>query len=233
MTNNELIEILNRMKSGLISRATGGNMDDDEYEELRKIIINEPKLKKYDISFIKSNMTPNEFFRYIQGMFDHYKERSNYITEKVNTLISALEDSNETIFYQKTGWERIDESVSYLLNDLNTISDRIDINEIGVRCRETIIMLADMVYVDFLHHPSDYPDDISPTDAKRKFDGYFEHQLNGKSNEEKRNYAKSCNKLANYLTHGSNLTMRDAKLGIVATLSLIQLIKIIETDFNN
>lgn len=95
----------------------------------------------------------------------------------------------------------------------------------GVRCRETIILRSNLIYDDSIHHPTDYPGEISSTDAKRKFDGYFEYHFKGSSNEEKRSYAKSCNKSAHYLTHNSHLTVRDARLGIVATSALIQLIK--------
>lgn len=152
MTNEEMLEILNKMKKGLLNKATGGIMDDNEYGEFRKIIINEPKFKNCDISFIKSNMSPNEFFRYIQGMFDCYKERRTYITNKINALINVFQ-WNKCL--SKNWLGKIDESINYLLEDLDNISDRIDINENGVRCRETIIMLANMVYGDFKHHPFD------------------------------------------------------------------------------
>lgn len=60
------------------------------------------------------------------------------------------------------------------------------------------------------------------------FDGYLEYHFPGPSNAEKRAYAKSCNKLADSLTHGTHVSVIDAKICINATLSLIQLIKIIE-----
>lgn len=31
MTNEEILEILNKMKKGLLNKATGGIMDDNEY----------------------------------------------------------------------------------------------------------------------------------------------------------------------------------------------------------
>lgn len=230
MKYNELIELLDRLKSGLISQATDGSMDNNEYKYIRSIIINEPILKKQDISFIKSNMTAMEFRRYMQSISGHYADRRSFITEKINALIQVLEDLNDNIVYQKTGWEKIDDSVESLITDLNNITDRIDINEIGVRCRETIILLAQLVYDDSIHHPSDYPNAVSKTDAKRMFDGYFEYKFRGASNSEKRSFAKSCNSLANYLTHTGNPTIMDAKLTIVATLSLIQLIKTVEKN---
>ncbi|MDD4244115.1 MAG: hypothetical protein PHG08_07385 [Bacilli bacterium] len=227
MNKTELLDVLHRLKSGLLSQATDGAIDENEYKYLRNVIISDSRLKTCDINFVKSNITAKEFRVFMQTMFVHYVDRRKYINEKVNALIMFVEDSYDDIIYEKTGWDKIDESVSALLKDLNSISDRIDINEIGVRCRETIILLANIVYIEDLHHPLDFPGVISKTDAKRKIDGYLEYTLGGSSNEAKRKYAKACNDLANYLTHSSSLTERDAKLGIVATVSLIQLIKII------
>lgn len=228
MGDKDIIELLDRMKSGLISQATDGDMPDDEYKQIRKIIISHPILKKFDISFIQSNLTPHEFRRYMQGMYGKYAERRKFITNKVNELILAMENVSDNIVYRKTGWDKIDDSVNSLLIDLNSAEDRIDINQIGVRCRETIIELANIVYKDEIHHPSDYPNQISSKDAKRKFDGYFEYKFKGSSNKDKRDFAKSCYALANYLTHSDNLTVKDARLGIVATLSLIQFIRTME-----
>ncbi len=227
MTNEQLIEVLDRFKTGLLLKATDGDYSDAEYKNARQIILTAPQLSKIVPNFIKSNLTPKEFRVYMQGQFGGYRERREFITQEINKMILFLEGKPETITYKKTGWEKIDDSVNELINELKTVSDRVSINEIGVRCRETIILLSNEVYVEELHHPSDYPGAISLTDAKRKFDGYFEYCFPGSDNEEKRNYAKACNKLANYLTHSSHVTARDAKLCISATLSLIQLIKII------
>ena len=175
-----------------------------------------------------------EFRRYMQGKFDHYYERRNFITQEMNALINYVEefgvDVVPTIEYSKTGWEQIDLSLKELISSLESLPDRISINEIGVRCRETIILLSNEVYDESLHHPKDYPDSISPDDAKRKFDGYFDYIFPGSKNEEKRNYSKACNKLANYLTHAKSINELDAKLCINATISLIQMIKIIHVE---
>lgn len=58
-------------------------------------------------------------------------------------------------------------------------------------------------------------------------DGFIEHELGGSNNETKRKYAKATNDLANELTHKQNPSLNDVKLCISATLSLIQMIKII------
>jgi hypothetical protein len=190
MGNKEIIDLLDRMKSALISQAANGNMPDNEYKEIRNIIIRHPILKRFDISFIKSNLTSLEFRRYMQEMYGHYVERRTFITNKVNELICAMEDVNDNIVYRKTGWDKIDDSVNSLIIDLNSVEDRIDINQIGVRCRETIIELADIVYKDEIHHPSDYPDQISSKDAKRKLNGYFEYKFKGSSNKEKKRFSE-------------------------------------------
>lgn len=221
------IEKIERFKTGLISKATNGDMDEKEYKELRSAILYSPILKNSIPNIIKSSLTAQEFRNTMQGMFDDYKRRRNFITEEMNKLIIILE-GKQNIKYVNTGWDQIDNSVNILFESLNNISDRLSINEIGVRCRETLKLLANEIYVDELHHPSDYKEEISSSDTKRMFDGYLEYKFSGASNQEKRAYAKACNKLADALTHGTNVSVLDAKLCISATLSLIQLIRIIE-----
>jgi len=233
MKKEEIIEKLDHIKSILISAATYGTSEDKEYIFLRKELMNCDQIKSIIPLLIKSNHSASEARSYMQGLYGDYANRRKYITEEINKVILFVEEygpDSSSIKYDKTGWEIIDESVAKLKDSLDSVSDRISFNEIGVRCRETIIMLANQVYVDSIHHPKDYPGEISKTDAQRKFDGYFDWKFPGSKNEEKRNYAKSCNKLANYLTHSQTLSKLDAKLCIVATVSLIQLIKTINQE---
>lgn len=236
MKKVEIIEKLDHIKSILISAATYGTSEDKEYILLRNELMKCEQIKPIIPILIKSNRSTSEARSYMQGLYGDYVNRRRYITEEINKVIVFIEEycpDSSFIKYDKTGWERIDESVALLKESLDSVSDRISFNEIGVRCRETIIMLANQVYIDSIHHPKEYPGEISRTDAQRKFDGYFDWTFPGSKNEEKRSYAKSCNKLANYLTHSQTLSKIDAKLCIVATVSLIQLIKTINQEQNH
>ena len=169
------------------------------------------------------------WYNFYKDNLKTYQDRRTYINEKYLSYIEMLSKSNDNTFISipKTGFILIDESIRSLQDDINSIKDRISINAIGVRCRETLIMLAKEIYDDSKHHPSSYPDTISSTDSKRMIEGFIEHELGGQSNEVKRKYAKSTNDLANDLTHKQMATVKDAKLCVSATFSLIEMIKII------
>lgn len=232
MRKEEIIGKLDHIKTIIISAATYGTSEEVEYKQLRKELIECSIIKSVLPLVIKSNRTTDEARSYMQGLFAHYDERRRYITDEINKAIVYLEEygtaGNELIEYEKTGWEKIDESVKNLSSSVDSITDRISYNEIGVRCRETIILLANQVYIDEIHHPKDYLEKLSKTDSKRMIDGYLDYSFPGSGNQEKRSYAKSCNTLANFLTHGQNLNVLDAKLCINATISLIQIIKLID-----
>lgn len=159
-----------------------------------------------------------------------YQSRRNLLKQKYDPIFELIENSEqkETLFeYEKSGFELIDESIQNLKIDLQNAKDRIAFNQIGVRCRETIKLLANEVYIDSLHHPADYNGEVSKSDSKRMLDGYISYNFKGSANDEKRRYAKTTNDLANNLVHKETATLLDAKLCFTATLSLINIIKII------
>ena len=91
MSNKELIDLIERFKVCLISKATDGDMDDSVYQNTRKIIISIPQLNELVPSFIKSAYTANEFRKLMQGKFKHWCERETFITEEMNKMIVFLE----------------------------------------------------------------------------------------------------------------------------------------------
>lgn len=142
-------------------------------------------------------------------------------------LIENIKQSEETqlnSIYKKTGWSLIDESISIMERELENLRDRIDYNQIGVRCWETILLLAKEVYIEEFHHPSNFLEKIGPDDAKRQLDGFIEHSLCGEANKLLREYAYKCNDLANKLTHKKNPTTYDLDLTYIATISLVNII---------
>ena len=65
----------------------------------------------------------------------------------------------------------------------------------------------------------------------RYFNNYFSYNFSGSSNEFYRKYAKAANDLANMLTHKRNATKRDMLITISATLSLVNLIGVMEGKY--
>lgn len=91
MSNEELIDLIERFKACLISKATDGDMDDYDYQNMRKIITNNPQLNGLVPSFIKSTHSGNEFRKLMQGKFKHWREREVFITEEMNKMTTFLE----------------------------------------------------------------------------------------------------------------------------------------------
>lgn len=202
---------------------------ENEYLELEK------KLKEL---YSKLLITPPFEFSSLWDWYNYYNDqglktyqsRRNLLNQKYDPIFNLIDNSEQkeiSFAYEKSGFKLIDESIQNLKIDLQNAKDRIAFNQIGVRCRETIKLLANEVYIDSLHHPVDYIGEISKSDYKRMLDGYIFYNFKGSSNDEKRRYAKTSNDLVNNLVHKETATRLDAKLCFTATLSLINIIKII------
>lgn len=192
-------------------------------------------LKKLMIPMVHDFQDLWDWYNYYKSNgLDTYQSRRDFINDSYKPISDLLNSYNEgeTLIgnYKKTGIEIIDESVFKMQAELEEANDRIDYNQIGLRCRETILLLAKEIYVDELHHPKDYPGKISPDDSKRMIDGYISFKLAGSNNDSKRKLLKSTSELANDLTHNKTATRFDALLALQATISLIGLIKIINQE---
>ena len=235
-TPEKIREMIEIEKKFLISVATG--IDSIKscnagYKE------NHTELKKYlrmlMISLVVDFGDLLDWYSYYKSnKLDTYQSRRDYINKSykpVLDLINSYNDEEVLITnYNKTGIEIVDDSILKMQQELEEANDRIDFNQIGVRCRETIILLAKEIYDDKIHHPKDYQDKISPDDSKRMIDGYISYKLPGANNESKRKLLKSTADLANDLTHSKTATRFDALLTLQATISLINLIKIIKNN---
>lgn len=93
MSNKELIELLDTLKSGCISATTGGSFDDNEYKRIRDIIINNNLLKNNVPNFIKVNRNTLELFRFLQADYKTYAERRFFISNEINKLILIVENN--------------------------------------------------------------------------------------------------------------------------------------------
>ena len=130
-------------------------------------------------------------------------------------------------------WPEVSNALDRILQSSSIAESEIDFQNVGNSCRELIISLAQNVYNPSIH--GDKNNDgktISKTDAMGMLTNYFSHTLSGSSNELFRKYAKAANDLANMLTHKRNATKKDMLITISATLSLINLVGVIEGKFD-
>ena len=89
MTDAELLEQVQILEDGLVR----GGFDEATYEDLRKLVISDPRSKKSAPEFVKANRSLPQFWNFIKGRFEHYKERREFIWGEFGPLHNQLEGS--------------------------------------------------------------------------------------------------------------------------------------------
>lgn len=95
MDKNAIIDLIDEFKSGLLAKATSGDMSEKDYQRCRDTLIKVPELKAHIPAFIKSNRTANAFRVYMQAYNQHYAERRDLINTKMDELVNCLENKND------------------------------------------------------------------------------------------------------------------------------------------
>lgn len=156
-----------------------------------------------------------------------YASRRKYIGdlfEPLLSLISQAEENNQMdVLVDLKGWEKVKKSVELIKKAMLEAQLIEHFQTIGLLCRETIISLAQYIYIEEKHNIEKIVK-VSETDAKRMLDGFISVELSGGSNEDFRRYAKASLDLANKLTHKRTATYKEASLCSISTFSLINLI---------
>jgi hypothetical protein len=167
--------------------------------------------------------------KWSSGDLPTYQSRRSYLADLFRPMLRQLEDSGAEelrAFPEPTGWEKIDKNLALAQRNLMGAQTELELQNVGLICRETLTDLAQQVFSSEKHTISDV-NKVSKTDAKRMLDAYISHELGGASNEEVRGHAKAASKLANALTHRRTAAFREAALCLEATASLINIIAII------
>lgn len=91
---------------------------------------------------------------------------------------------------ESDGWAKVDHCVEAVRKQLEQASTEEQFQSIGLLCRETLISLAQIVYIPSRHPPLDgvLP---SEADAKRMLEAYLAVELAGSSKEAARRHAKA------------------------------------------
>ena len=240
----ELIDRVVNESRLLILCATGTSIAEieAEYKENHQKLVSILSLTKgQDLIFsFESLWQWYEFYKNdVKEDLSKYGSRRKYVLDKYNATVSLLQKSYvrdvRIVKRSKTDWEVIENSLAELNVKIYSIKDKMTFNEIGVRCRETIIALANQVYNEkehfsFLSQDKQFDskgnriEHISDTDAYRKLDCYVNSVLSGGQNVTLRGYAKSTIDLANSMTHIETGDFVKAKLCINATMSLVDMV---------
>ena len=104
---NSDLENIEEFKNCLISRATGHEIDEERYKDLRKNIVGNPIINNDLPTFIKTCHTPDEFWIFIKAKDSTYAGRRKIINEEIDPLLKKLDEKENTLEeYLKVG-ERI------------------------------------------------------------------------------------------------------------------------------
>lgn len=232
-SKEQLLAEVNYLKDTLISVSTGGLRIQDINDEYQK------RFSKIATALKRLTLdNPNHFNdlwqwygKWSSGEMPHYKDRRAFIGEIYGNLLRTLQETEQpeilNVSVNLTGWERIERSVKEIKMRLRQAENEEQFQTVGLLCRETIISLAQAIFIEE-KHPAVDGVKVSKTDAKRMLDAYIAVELAGGPNENIRKYARASNDLANELTHKRTATAKDASLCSSATVSLINLIGIIE-----
>ena len=95
MDKNAIIDLIDEFKSGLLAKATNGDISEKDYKRFRDTLMKVPELKAHIPAFIKSNRTANDFRGYMQAYDQHYAGRRDFINSQMDELINCLENEND------------------------------------------------------------------------------------------------------------------------------------------
>ena len=174
------------------------------------------------------------FFYDLQGKFSHYKDRVKHLNELFEDLIQTLESSvdkdKHILEPLVTEWDEVNLIIQKMITAKHTAKQSIDYQAVGLYGREVIKRVAQIVYIDDKHHPTDYTDIVGIDDAKRMLSGYFEHVLRGKRYKVERKHIYSLMELVDGLTHDKLANLFDANICVNAVIFMINLIHIVEKN---
>lgn len=129
-------------------------------------------------------------------------------------------------------WNGIDEAITNINLYYSIANSEMEYQNIGNSCRNLIISVAQIVFNPEIHGKLNKDGkELSKTDAIGMLANYFAYNFSGSSYELYRKYAKAAYDLANMLTHKRNATKRDMLITVSATLSLVNLIGVIEGKY--
>lgn len=101
-SNPEYQKVL-ELRDALVSRATGGHIDDERYESLRRTLLNRAPVKSRLPDFVRRCRTVSEFWGYIKHKFDTYQERREFLWDAFQAALDHLEFSASTPADDKVG----------------------------------------------------------------------------------------------------------------------------------
>jgi len=232
MTDQELIQILEKLKNTMVSVSTGGQriqFVNQEYQSLYQEV--DVALKSRGIENPNPYSDLWEWYgRWSSGDLPTYQSRRQFLSELYSPLMNELRNraagEPPRLVEETTGWPKVDRTIGEIRKRLADAEYEEQFQAVGLLCREVLISLAQSVYDPQLHRSED---GVTPseTDAKRMLSSYISSVLIGSSNEVSRKHARAAYDLAAELQHRRTADFRQAALCVEATTSVVNVIAII------
>jgi hypothetical protein len=113
MSDSELLDQAETLQNLLVAYATGSNADEAEYRQLRQLFVSHPALSALLPRCVRTCRSLSQFWGFIKGKYDTYRERRQYLWDEFAPLLEALE---------RGGVYPSDEAVSTTLERFDTTS---------------------------------------------------------------------------------------------------------------
>jgi hypothetical protein len=232
ISHEDLAKLLEAQKSVMLSVSTGGARIQNVNNEYQSRIegIDEGLRERGLENPIPFKDLWEWYGKWSDGSLPKYQNRRDYLSEMfgpiINTIRGMKTASVNPVFEEPTGWNRVDRSMGEIKLRLAQAETEEQYQGIGLLARETLISVAQAVFVSDLHPTSDgvVP---SKTDAKRMIEAYITNELPGKPNENLRRHAKASLDLANDLTHRRTADFRHAALCAESANAVVNILSII------
>ena len=108
MDKDAVKDLIDEFKSGLIAKATNGDISEKDYKRFRDTLLNIQELKNSIPQFIKSNHTASDFRSYMQAYNPHYADRRALINSEMDGLAECLVGENDP-FMQMSEYTKLEE----------------------------------------------------------------------------------------------------------------------------
>lgn len=93
---DQLIIKIESFKNMLVSHATGGRCDASEFANLRRELLEIPRIASKLPRFVRTCRTPGEFWGFIKPKFATYHERREFLREEFDPVLSMIESESRS-----------------------------------------------------------------------------------------------------------------------------------------
>ncbi|MDA7746015.1 abortive infection family protein [Psychromonas sp.] len=93
---NDDFDRVEYLQSLVLTKATGGEVDDNHYKEMRQHLIANPNYSELIPRWLKKNRNIDQFWLFIKNKFTTYAERRVFLNDELNPLLEFIE-TNQTL----------------------------------------------------------------------------------------------------------------------------------------